>query len=122
MSRARPLKALDAFVGQVNRAFRAISARRPSIMYGALPSAFRSRLMRRMRSAPNGSLDEEAGLGRADRTPVAAYRYVLPYVARTVLPSMAATRYHVDPDFAVGHVVFQLPPETVPATVSVAFT
>src|SRR4051794_41828252 len=30
-------------------------------------------------------------------------------------------RYQVDPDFAVGHVAFQLPPETEPATVRVAF-
>ena len=39
----------------------------------------------------------------------------------TVLPLMAVTRYQPDPDFAVGQVVFQLPPETVPSTVSVAF-
>src|SRR3954452_7362982 len=38
----------------------------------------------------------------------------------TVLPLMAAIRYQVEPDLAVGHVAFQLPPETVPATVSVA--
>src|SRR3954447_24076681 len=89
-------------------------------MYGALPSAFRSRLIRRMRSAPSGSLVEEAGLGGAASTPVAAYREVLPYVAMTVLPLMAAMRYQVEPDLAVGHVAFQLPPETVPATVNVA--
>src|SRR4051812_17782808 len=38
----------------------------------------------------------------------------------TVLPLMAAMRYQVEPDLAVGHVAFQLLPETVPATVSVA--
>ena len=39
----------------------------------------------------------------------------------TVLPLMAVTRYQCEPDFAVGQVALQLPPETVPSTVSVAF-
>jgi len=39
----------------------------------------------------------------------------------TALPLMAVIRYQADPVFAVGHVAFQLPPEAVPLTVSVAF-
>ena len=39
----------------------------------------------------------------------------------TDLPLMAVIRYQADPDLAVGHVAFQLPPDAVPLTVSVAF-
>ena len=100
-SAARPRRTSDGFVGQANRASRAIATRPASMARAGLPTAARSRLMSRISSRASGSAAAAgagvgvgpgfgvgvglgvgfgvgAGAGAARRTPVAAYRTATP--------------------------------------------